>query len=230
MLMDIKVETCRGTTAGVRIDRFPDHCPLCHYGIEARYQKLSCVTEGFDGRLELVFQCPREKCQSFFIARYLSTYRGAMSHYYTYRGSFPFEPFDIEFAESIEKISPDYCAIANQAQKAEQQGWTLVAGPGYRKALEFLVKDYLCRVRPTETEKIKTMQLGACIAAYVTNDRIKSTAARAAWLGNDETHYVRKWEDKDLDDLKKLISLTVHWIEMEEMTDSVVKEMPEGKK
>jgi hypothetical protein len=55
-------------------------------------------------------------------------------------------------------------------------------------------------------------------------------AKRAAWLGNDETHYIRKWEDKDLDDLKKLIKLTVLWIEMEQMTKDALVEMPEGKK
>jgi hypothetical protein len=33
-----------------------------------------------------------------------------------------------------------------------------------------------------------------------------------------------------LEDLEKLIQLTVHWIEMEEMTKSVIEEMPEGKK
>jgi hypothetical protein len=49
-------------------------------------------------------------------------------------------------------------------------------------------------------------------------------------LGNDETHYVRKWEDKDLTDLKTVIELTLHWIEMAEMTDSVMNDMPEGKK
>jgi hypothetical protein len=55
-------------------------------------------------------------------------------------------------------------------------------------------------------------------------------AKRAAWLGNDETHYVRKWEDHDLPDLKKVIELTVLGIEMEEMTKDVIKDMPEGKK
>lgn len=50
-----------------------------------------------------------------------------------------------------------------------------------------------------------------------------------AWLGNDETHYVRKWEDKDLKDLKKLISLTIHWIEMDALTVEVIADMPDGK-
>jgi hypothetical protein len=98
------------------------------------------------------------------------------------------------------------------------------------KALEFLIKDYLCRLRPDDADEIKRVQLGPYIENYVDNEKVKSTAARAVWLGNDETHYLRKWEDKDLEDLKKLIQLTVHWIEMEELTDSVVKEMPEGKK
>jgi hypothetical protein len=74
------------------------------------------------------------------------------------------------------------------------------------------------------------MLLGNCIAIYVKNERIAQTSARAAWLGNDETHYVRKWEGKDLEDLKRLIGLTVRWIEMEQMTDAAVKDMPDGKK
>ena len=63
----------------------------------------------------------------------------------------------------------------------------------------------------------------------MTSDKVKQVAARAVWLGNDETHYLRKWEGKDLQDLKKLIALTVHWIEMEELTEAVMKDMPEGK-
>ena len=149
---------------------------------------------------------------------------------FTFSASVPWEPIDTEFSESIKRISPDFCDIANQAQKAEHQGWKLIAGPGYRKALEFLVKDYLCRLRLDDAEQIKKAELGKCIRDYVVNERVKNMAARAAWLGNDETHYLRKWDDKDLPDLKKLIALTVHWIEMEELTDTVMKEMPEGKK
>jgi hypothetical protein len=54
-----------------------------------------------------------------------------------------------------------------------------------------------------------------------------TVASRAAWLGNDETHYLRTWEDKDLTDLKKLIELTVQWIEIEELARDVVVDMLE---
>jgi hypothetical protein len=50
-------------------------------------------------------------------------------------------------------------------------------------------------------------------------------AERATWLGNDETHYVRKWEDKDINDLKILIKVTLHWIEMELLTEQYKTEM-----
>ena len=78
-------------------------------------------------------------------------------------------------------------------------------------------------------EKIKRMQLMPCIKEYVDNDNIKKVAERAAWLGNDETHYVRKWEEKDVQDLKGLIRLTIWWIEQTTETVKLLEEMPEGR-
>jgi hypothetical protein len=224
----IGATTHEGTETVISIDRNPDHCPICHSGIRPLNQGFVHLKE--HEKLEIVYRCPREECQSFFIARYSLRQARDYSEYFQHFGSFPFEPFDSEFSEHVAKISPQFCNIMNQALKAEQQDWKLIAGPGYRKALEFLIKDCLCLTRPNDVEQIKENQLGPCIAQFVENANIKATAVRAAWLGNDETHYKRKWEDKDLDDLKTLISLTVHWIEMEEMTASVIKGMPQGKK
>ncbi len=227
-MISIDAHRFQGETTKIKVDMFPDICSLCHRGIDARFSKLAHFIAGASGRLELIFQCPLENCQSFFIARYFRNAYGG--DYFEYSYSIPKEPLGHEFAESIETISPSFCAIANEAMNAEDRGWKLIAGPGLRKALEFLVKDYLCRLHPAESEKIKGMALAACIASYVDHAKLKAMAARAAWLGNDETHYVRKWEDKDLSDLKIVIKLTLHWIEMAEMTDSVLNDMPEGKK
>lgn len=43
------------------------------------------------------------------------------------------------------------------------------------------------------------------------------------WLGNDETHYVRKWEASDISDLKMLIDLTAHWMTSELLTERYLK-------
>jgi hypothetical protein len=224
-MISINANRYQGDAMKINVDYFPDTCSMCHRGIDARFSALAHFRDGVNGRAELIFQCPLEQCQRFFIARY---YKHA--NYFVYSQSVPLEPKSREFAESIKRISPSFCAIAGEAMNAEGRGWKLIAGPGYRKALEFLMKDYLCRLHPADAEKIKGMTLAACIAEYVDHVKLKAMAARAAWLGNDETHYVRKWEDKDLDDLKTVINLTVHWIEMAEMTDSVLRDMPEGKK
>ena len=50
-------------------------------------------------------------------------------------------------------------------------------------------------------------------------------AKGAIWLGNDETHYERKWVDKDIDDLKTLIDLTLHWINYETLTEQYKESM-----
>lgn len=57
------------------------------------------------------------------------------------------------------------------------------------------------------------LQSSALLFCHTQPD-IKEMAKRAVWLGNDETHYVRKWEDKDIQDLKNLIDLTVYFISM----------------
>lgn len=222
------VTTQDGTAQTAEIDVYPDHCPVCHSAIEPIKLGASHYHTA-DKRLELLFRCPRRKCQSLFISRYVPHY-GMYGSGLRLSGSHPFEPYDCEYPEHVSKISPQFCEIANQAQKAEGKGWKLIAGPGYRKALEFLVKDYLCQANPASVDEIKNLQLGPCIVKYVDNEKVKQMAARAAWLGNDETHYVRKWDDKDLEDLKQLIALTAHWIEMEAMTANVLVQMPQGKK
>jgi len=105
-------------------------------------------------------------------------------------------------------------------------GLDQITGVGYRKALEFLIKDYLISLNPDKEEKIKKKSLGNCIKDGVTDSHIKAVAERAVWLGNDETHYVRKWEDKDVSNLKDLIDLCIHWIEAEIKTKRMLDEMP----
>jgi hypothetical protein len=71
--------------------------------------------------------------------------------------------------------------------------------------------------------------LGTCIEEYVKDANIKVVAKRATWLGNDETHYERRWKDKDLNDLKTMINLVQHWIQAEHLTKEALKSMPDRK-
>ena len=100
-------------------------------------------------------------------------------------------------------------------ESAENMGLSEICGLGYRKALEFLIKDYGILFHPDDEEKIKNMALSPCINTYIDNPRIKTLATASAWIGNDETHYVRKHEDYNLEHLKIFISATVSFINSE---------------
>jgi hypothetical protein len=210
----------------VEVDQIPDRCPVCLNGIQPIELNQLFLKKEF---MEVVFRCPRQDCQRFFIAQYYSYYGTAGGLRAQLRSCVPLTVSVSDVSPVITAISPDFTAIFKQAEEAEKRNLLLVCGPGYRKALEFLIKDYVIRSNREKAEEVKKLLLGACISKYVTSDRVKQVAARAVWLGNDETHYLRKWEGKDLQDLKALIALTVHWIEMEELTEAVMKDMPEGK-
>ena len=64
-----------------------------------------------------------------------------------------------------------------------------------------------------------------CIINYIDDPMTQSVAKRATWLGNDETHYLRKWEDKDIKDLKTLLQLTMNSIENQLLVQSYESEM-----
>jgi len=125
--------------------------------------------------------------------------------------------------------------IYNEAKAAEEMKLLQIAGAGYRKALEFLVKDFCINEQPNDakrTAEITRSSLMAVIQTHVRNTDIQAAASaeRAAWLGNDETHYSRKWKGKDRDDLKALIAITVHSFTTALKLRGYMQQMPEGKK
>ncbi len=72
---------------------------------------------------------------------------------------------------------------------------------------------------PGDQTSIEKMPLQQCIEKYIEDRYLKAAASRAVWLGNDQTHYVQKFENNDISDLKKLITATVHWISMLHITE-----------
>jgi len=60
--------------------------------------------------------------------------------YFRFVRSLPWKAVERQFAQSITDTSPLFAGIYNQASAAEAQGLSDVAGPGYRKASEFLLK------------------------------------------------------------------------------------------
>ncbi len=234
--MDRKVQytDSDGSHVTGHIERFPDMCPTCEKGIEPIF-KACLPIRATSNMLQLVFQCPRNECGFNFFGFY--------SRHHVYDGDiWELDAREIlsivdreKFSKIINRISSDFEEIYHQAQIAEGNNLDFICGPGYRKALEFLIKDYMIYLIPdidgAEKEKkigiIKSTLLGTVIGT-IADPQVQKCARRAAWLGNDETHYVRKWDDKDLDNLKDLIHLTVNWIDNVELAKQYEDEMPDN--
>lgn len=189
----------------------PTKCPRCHHAINPDYGGVVKVTYN---EYDLFFNCPH--CDRGFIGEYLDGRVKSIS------------PLSYEkelFEKEIEDVSPNFVEIYNQSIEAETQNLSQLTGIGLRKSLEFLIKDFLVYKKPEDEENIKKTQLSRCINNYIDDVKLKQISERATWLGNDETHYVRKWEDKDIKDLKLLIQVTVNMIHNDLLTEKYLSDM-----
>jgi hypothetical protein len=194
------------------VKQYAIECPFCHSNIVPKYL---CLDND-----KLFACCPNEGCKQHFVLSLEN------SNIFTKVNPNAL-PQTKEFSEIISSISTQFAEIYNEAYHAEQMKLDQICGVGYRKALEFLIKDYLISRESDERIKdnIRKKFLSNCIQENVQNENIKNVAKRAVWLGNDETHYTRIWADKDVNNLKQLIELTVRWIENEIETERVLQEM-----
>ena len=208
-----------------RLAARPTRCPLCHHMITVN---STMFQKQHYSEVQAVYQCPNPECDSLFIAYY---------HFDVHNGpEVPIidrlEPSLVaigDFCPTICELSPTFIEVFREASEAKGRGLLQIAGPGFRKAFEFLIKDYAAQKANNEEEraKIHTAFSGNVVRNHITDPRIQSVAERALWLGNDEAHYLRKWSNHDLSDLLVLIELTVKWIEIEDLSSKYEREMKE---
>ena len=227
MDIDIAATKLAGDGASVKLIGVPDVCPRCHRSIHPKL--FSCAILDTRGFCQAVYRCTHQKCQELFIANYSSLGRSSGGRAeYSLGDLAPIAARPADFPPTIPATSPTFVEIYNQSIEAEGAGLDQLVGIGLRKALEFLIKDYCVIEAPDQEDAIRSSTLASCISKFVTDTNVKECAKRAVWLGNDETHYVRKWESKDIRDLKVLVKLTVNWIDNALLTKRYVAEMTAG--
>lgn len=202
-------------------------CPICKSKISPVY-----IASSLDSPDSVSVFDYCSNCNNTFITKY-SAYESTQrySGRYLYVASSPLysEPNRFgkqEFDEKIISLSPQFDKIYNQALAAESSGLDEIAGLGYRKALEFLIKDYAIHEYPDDEETIKSKPMMQCIKSYISNDAILTLAERSAWIGNDEAHYIRKQEDRDVSDMKSFIQAIVYFIGMILITEDAASMTP----
>ncbi|WP_413373336.1 hypothetical protein [Paenibacillus taichungensis] len=215
--------------SSTKVTEVPDRCPICQvyvipqllYGLKKDYKNMVAV-----------FLCTNNRCREVFMAYYYgieyANTSSPLPKLYKLDSLAPKNISVPDIDKHVVNLSPNFAEIYTQALQAESLGLDQICGPGYRKSLEFLVKDYLIHKNPDQVIEIKSKMLMPCINT-ITDENIKFAAQRATWIGNDETHYVRKWEEKDVTDLKLLIDLTINFIKNELIMERFKEEMPNGR-
>lgn len=187
----------------------PSICPHCSIGIlpivifAGHFIDMSHASRRYPhgiGTLTAVLKCP--KCSNFSFAQYnfapSSNEVSLIQHY-------PHEQKTKLFPIEISEVSPQFNKIYNQALQSETYLLDEISGIAYRKALEFLIKDYLIYISTdtNEIEKIKNELLSESIKRL--DDDCRCLALAATWLGNDHTHYMRRFDGRTIEEMKIFI-------------------------
>lgn len=193
-----------------RFSEIPEICPHCHKEVGFDLCGLTQGSSINSIRICLaVFQCPA--CKELTVGRYLQNFDRFDKFPYIHSIYYPEAQFkDIFFDQCINNISKDFQNLYNQAAKAEHYGCIDIAGAGYRKATEFLIRDFAKHMHPDKKEAIDKTEAVRNVVKNFLQDfpRLKEASDSALVLGNDETHYSKIYTDYDLSDLKDFINIT----------------------
>ena len=213
--MDKKITSIKfgDTTTHDFVIPLPKKCSVCGVSSKAElicsyfYEKPP--SDGDDMIISNMYFC--FNCNNFYFGTYVSDFYGhatealLLPNYFEKRN----------FSNPLTSLSGRFVEVYNQALRAESLGLVEVCGMAYRKSLEILVKDFSICNNPDQKDSILKMPLSQCIDTYIENPKLKSLAKASAFLGNDETHYIRKFEDYGLKELKSFIETIITHIDFE---------------
>lgn len=200
---------------------FPMSCPHCGKTMKPNfcYGKSDQKYEEVQSTIGILFSCTVPNCSKYFAYQY--------NRFFTprdYSQRIEVRQLSYEailghsFPENLKVVSPQFIEIYEEALNMEQNNYQHGAGMTYRKALEFLIKDYLILRNPDDKHNISKTMLGQLISQYLSEfPKIQSLAKASTWIGNDETHYTRKHEDKSINDLKNFVDATALFISADEL-------------
>jgi hypothetical protein len=192
----------------------PNICPHCHVTNNPHHQ-WQIETKDTDNTLILItdWACSNDTCNKIFLASYIP--EGNSLIFNRFLNGLPKGP---EWPRPIEDLKsgnpknlehPEQTRFVKtylQSLVAESNGLDELAGMGYRKSIEYLVKDWAIQNIPEDKDKIEKSWLGAVIHDYYSGD-LKEILERATWLGNDQAHYNKLFEEFEITVLKELIAL-----------------------
>lgn len=192
----------------------PNICPHCHI-VNNPHSIWHEITKDTDNITIIVtaWKCAFDNCGKIFLANY--KYDNNSFKFNRFLNGLPKGPewpkpiVELKSSKLTTKEHPEQTKFVKtylQSIVAENSGLDELAGMGLRKSIEYLVKDWAIQNKPEDKDKIESSWLGAVINDYFTGD-LKEILERATWLGNDQAHYNRLFDEYDIVVLKELIEL-----------------------
>ena len=164
----------------------PLECPCCGTTIDPipRSGQLSPTAGEFTHLGTSFYECTF--CGQVFIQIYgVNNHKGTSKKLALY----PQKACEIYSNERVEKISPRFLMIYNQALACENRGDLELAASGFRSALELLVKDYAVEILHCDPKDVVKKTLCSAIGTYLDSAPLVKTADVVRILGNDYVHY-----------------------------------------
>mgnify|MGYP002710077617 CR=1 FL=1 len=189
----------------------PATCPFCGYGTDATYKDKTYY--GFNSGHILLAVCECTSCHKnfFFACEHTKDDLAKTACIYPNETVVPYSN------DNLSAISERFIDIYNQALKAEYNGSYELAATGYRSALEILVKDFAINELNEPEETVSKQSLCNAIAQYLKQEELVKTADVVRILGNDYTHYKRKYPEHDFALLKIYMEIFLSQIEAQYM-------------
>lgn len=173
----------------------PMTCPYCGVYTEATVVNgESFILTGNQSAIIISFECTR--CKRQFLAVYIEE-----DNRLTLNTIIPVADAD-EVHPGLKTVSPEFERIHQQSYRAELRGDIDIAAVGYRTALEVLIKDFAIRELGEEEEEVASKKLAQAIEDYSGTVGMKNAENVVRKLGNDYTHYRKKYEPLSFMELK----------------------------
>lgn len=139
----------------------PNTCPICKHAVHPRFAAqtpwIDALNPDEPRWMDVAYVCPRNECSRMFVSIYKCTITGTAgiqkTQKYEFEYSIPNLPTEPIHDEEIKSVSSNFVELYRQASDAESYRLGDIAGVAYRKALEFLIKDYC--IKKTQMKKQK---------------------------------------------------------------------------
>lgn len=184
----------------------PLYCPICD--LPQNPIRINANTFEIESKIQYAivkYEC--NACLKGYLAIYEIDIENCSSVFKMFYPSVPSSFND----KIIEKTSPRFIKMYNQALASEKLENTELAAIGFRAALEILIKDYAVNELGASLEEVEKKTLHKAISDHLDSELVKS-ADVVRILGNDNTHYVQQYPEHDFEVLKDYMDIFISQI------------------